>query len=268
MSKFSSKAFSLAEMALVIVIIGILVAAIVGGKELIAQAKIKKVASEYTVLNQVVQSFRSMYDNMPGDLPNAYDYYGDDCDTLASYCNGDGDGMIEGVTSLSETAPYHNDNESMRVFQHLYLAELIIGSFTGVGYDSGDDSSCGDEIKLSIGDNACSRTRNINVYPTSYSNSGYYFLYYDNNLGHVIQLGDTNSTNNDTVNGPNNDAILVPRFAYKIDKKFDDGVPNSGLTTAVFDLDEEESDDSCYNEDGEYNVSLVTIECGLKMAFK
>jgi prepilin-type N-terminal cleavage/methylation domain-containing protein len=118
-------AFSLVELSIVLVILGLLVGGILSGRALIRSAELRAITTEKDRYVSAVYAFRDKYFYMPGDLPNAYQFWGATCgtnDTTASTgCNGDGDGEI---TTLNE--------ERFKVWEHLSRAGLIEGSFDGV----------------------------------------------------------------------------------------------------------------------------------------
>lgn len=67
---FSSKksAFSLIELSIVLIIIGLLIAGITGGASLIKSAELRAAASEARGYQVAVNGFFSLYNQMPGDL--------------------------------------------------------------------------------------------------------------------------------------------------------------------------------------------------------
>lgn len=127
--------FSLVELAIVLVILGLLVGGILTGKHLIRSAELRGVVSEYQNYVMVTRSFREKYLGLPGDLANATQFWGQvaagdansgACSTTPSTdqltCNGDGNGSI-GWTGFS--------GEPTRYWQHLANAGLISGNFNG-----------------------------------------------------------------------------------------------------------------------------------------
>ena len=68
-SKKSSRksAFTLIELSIVLIIIGLLVAGVTGGASLIRSAQLRGVMSEARGYNVAVNAFRVQYDNLPGD---------------------------------------------------------------------------------------------------------------------------------------------------------------------------------------------------------
>jgi prepilin-type N-terminal cleavage/methylation domain-containing protein len=110
-----NKAFTLLELTVVLVIIGLLAGAVVSGQKLIANAKRAAIISEFTAIETAIESFRVEYGALPGDFDEAYDYWGSDCAGSAGACNGDGDGIYGG--------------DYIKVMHHLSLAGLYPGSY-------------------------------------------------------------------------------------------------------------------------------------------
>ena len=78
MSKFShsqriqsQKGFTLVEIAIVLVIIGLLLGGILKGQEMITQAKIKNVVNDFNGITAAINSYQDRYKALPGDDLNA-----------------------------------------------------------------------------------------------------------------------------------------------------------------------------------------------------
>ncbi|MGB5082478.1 MAG: prepilin-type N-terminal cleavage/methylation domain-containing protein [Burkholderiales bacterium] len=76
MSAFSKKnskeaGFTLVEIAIVLVIIGLLLGGILKGQEMITQAKIKNVINDFNGITAAVASYQDRYRALPGDELNA-----------------------------------------------------------------------------------------------------------------------------------------------------------------------------------------------------
>jgi len=123
----NSKGFTLVELSIVIVIIGFLVAGVSAGTNMIETVKLKKVVTDFQTYDITVSSFKSQYGYLPGDIPHATSYWSNDClDGGGPYtCNGNGDGVF--------TTPGDATFEGTRAFQHLALAKIIKGGYSGYG---------------------------------------------------------------------------------------------------------------------------------------
>lgn len=108
-------AFTLVELSIVIVIIGLLVGGVTAGMSLVKQAQLRGVITDVNKYKAAFSAFRLQYNAVPGDMRNATSYW-PACDPN---CNGNGNGIVEWSW------------EAMGVFQHLSLAKLIEGSYAG-----------------------------------------------------------------------------------------------------------------------------------------
>ncbi|UGQ48357.1 prepilin-type N-terminal cleavage/methylation domain-containing protein [Massilia endophytica] len=102
--------FTLVEIAIVLVIIGLLLGGVLKGQSLIDNAKIKNIIQQATSLQAAVNAYQDRYRALPGDDPLATTH------VPGATGNGNGDGQI----AEYQLAP-----------QHLALAGLITGSFNG-----------------------------------------------------------------------------------------------------------------------------------------
>lgn len=122
--------FTLVEIAIVLVIIGLLLGGLLKGQELIDSARAKSIAQDLRSVSIAVLSYQDKYRALPGDDAGAASRWG------PSTCQGDGDGIIEGGSS----APAENQC----LWQHLRLANLITGDATSLASpkhaDGGDFS--------------------------------------------------------------------------------------------------------------------------------
>jgi prepilin-type N-terminal cleavage/methylation domain-containing protein len=96
--------FTLVEIAIVLVVIGLLVGAILVGRDLIHAAELRSVLSDVEKFKTAANTFRLKYNCLPGDCTNATDYWGTDpggcpntpANTVpkTATCNGNGNGFI------------------------------------------------------------------------------------------------------------------------------------------------------------------------------
>ena len=108
----NEKGFTLVEIAIVLVIIGLLIGGVLKGQAMIQNAKVKRVVKSADELRAALYTFYDKYGAYPGDEDIASVPPGD------SGTDGDGSGQI----SLAE---------SPLVFKDLVLAEIIAGDFDG-----------------------------------------------------------------------------------------------------------------------------------------
>jgi len=119
--------FTLAELATVLVLIGLLVGGVLLGNGLLTQSRIKYIAGEFEGMKIAVLTYYDRYAAIPGDDPRAETRW------VGRSRNGSGDGRISGsyqasppmgdpLTTLTVSAA---DGESLNFWWHLRLAELI-----------------------------------------------------------------------------------------------------------------------------------------------
>lgn len=110
-SRIKQRGFSLVEMAVVLVIIGLLIGGVMQGQSLIRAAKVRDIITTAADLSTGVIAFKDRYGVLPGDSPTAV------TDIQGASGNGNGDGLIS-------TA------ESANVPNHLFSAGFIKGGTT------------------------------------------------------------------------------------------------------------------------------------------
>ena len=115
--------FTLIELSIVIIIIGLLISGIVSGDSLVEQAKLQSLANEITKYKTAYNAFKLTYNAIPGDMNNAHSFWTSGCTVDSSHCNGDGDGLIaRGGGDLGNTV---DSTEGTKAIKHLSLARLI-----------------------------------------------------------------------------------------------------------------------------------------------
>src|SRR5712691_5709680 len=85
--------FTLVEIAIVLVIIGLLLGGILKGQEMITQAKIKNVIADFSGVSAAYHGYQDRYRAIPGDDPNA----GTRWTTAPAAQPGDGNGVVAGT---------------------------------------------------------------------------------------------------------------------------------------------------------------------------
>ena len=124
--KTQQSGFTLIEIAIVLVIIGLILGGVLKGQELITQAKIRNVANDFNGISAAYYSYQDRYRAMPGDDPNAVGRW-------TTSKSGDGSATINGLYDAAVTGDPTAAQESNLLWQHLRLAGLVAGPTTGAG---------------------------------------------------------------------------------------------------------------------------------------
>jgi prepilin-type N-terminal cleavage/methylation domain-containing protein len=190
----SQAGFSLIELAIALVIIGVVVGAILlKGGDLIENARLKAVLSQVNEIRIAVATFQDRYNALPGDYDQASEHI------KTSLINGQNDGIIGGK-GLDPTS------EAFNFWSHLAAASLI-----------------SDPGKMNNG-----TPRFGQGAPTSRIGGGFTIKStpQEDMPGVWIVLG---SENGEEGNG----ALLTPLQAMHLDKRADDGDPLKGKIRAL-----------------------------------
>ncbi len=120
------RGFTLVEIAIVLVIVGLMLAGVFKGQALIDSARVRSMASEVSGIRTAWYSFQERYRALPGDFQSA----GTQIDSSA--VSGNGNGKLDG------------NIERAGVWQQLSLAGFINGNFNGAqgAVGSASDVDC------------------------------------------------------------------------------------------------------------------------------
>mgnify|MGYP003385900906 CR=1 FL=1 len=218
-------AFSLVELSIVLVILGLLVGGVLTGRSLIHAAELRAVSTEYTRYFTAVQSFRDKYFALPGDMNNAASFWGAadgstgntaGCATTAGTgtqtCNGNGNGVIENAASSS--------NEAFRFWQQLANVGLISGNYVGITQGTTNSSATATNSPASKLANGYWYSSNL---PTQSANGNFF----DGTYGNYLALGGLVTNQWPYV------SLFIPEELWNIDTKLDDGKPATGKIVAA-----------------------------------
>lgn len=126
----NQKGFTLVEIAIVLVIIGLLLGGVLKGQELIENGKVKRAANDMNGVVAAYHSYTDRYNRLPGD----------DGPTLAilqarggSWANITQTGNNNGVITSTAANTWDGGNESDNFWQHLKAAGFINGNPADAG---------------------------------------------------------------------------------------------------------------------------------------
>jgi prepilin-type N-terminal cleavage/methylation domain-containing protein len=91
--KSGNQGFTLVEIAIVLVIIGLLLGGILKGQEMITQAKIKNVIADFSGVSAAYHGYQDRYRAIPGDDPNAAQRWA----VAPAAISGNGNGIVQGT---------------------------------------------------------------------------------------------------------------------------------------------------------------------------
>jgi prepilin-type N-terminal cleavage/methylation domain-containing protein len=116
--KKTQTGFTLIELAIVLVIIGLLLGGVLKGQELINSAKVKNMARDFQNVQVYLYGYQDRFKVLPGDDHNASTHVGG-----TNPANGTLNGVIQGNWNTVTDA-----DETCAIWQHIRLANLAPGS--------------------------------------------------------------------------------------------------------------------------------------------
>ena len=111
--------FTLVEIAIVLVIIGLLLGGILKGQEMITQAKIKNIVADFSGVSAAYYGYQDRYRAIPGDDNGATARWG------AAVAQGNGNGQVGGTYNSATAA-----DESRLWWDHLRRSGFVAGAGT------------------------------------------------------------------------------------------------------------------------------------------
>src|SRR5262249_1408244 len=121
--------FTLIELSIVLVIIGLIVGGVLVGQDLIKAAQIRATVSQIEKYDAAVNTFRGKYNGLPGDLSNCASFFtgGTDCPNAGTQ----GNNIFEDHSGTYVLI----SGENVAFWHHLYLANLTGDAMTNAADD-------------------------------------------------------------------------------------------------------------------------------------
>lgn len=218
-----NRGFSLVELSIVLVILGLLTGGILTGQSLIRAAELRSITADHQRYVAAIQSFRDKYMATPGDMNNATRFWNRQINdascatnsgaavTPPGTCDGNGDGRLSALPT---------SNELFQFWRQLAHAGVIEGSYSGLQQGTTNFSAVGG-VNTPAG-----RISSSGWYAGasfSFSGHGYWF---DGDYNRYLIFG-LNVV--DTHQG----YAITPEETWNIDTKIDDGRPGIGKVTTA-----------------------------------
>ena len=212
--------FTLIELSIVMVIIGLIISGILIGQDLIHGAEVRGMISQMDKYSSALNSFKTKFNALPGDFSGATSYING-----STAGNGDGYIAINGTTGAYATAAATKttlvttagtNTEAQGFWQQLSAMGLIEGNFTGAG-------------TITLG----------TTFPLLKNNKAGIYVYSFADAGGTINSVSSAGTSNfyhlglaPSSGTPSAQNGFSPDDARNIDVKMDDGMPFTGNIVA------------------------------------
>lgn len=210
---YPQSGFTLVELAIVLVIIGLLVGGVLVGQDLIKGAEINAVVTQRDAYDAAVNTFRGKYNQIPGDITNAAQFNLSSTGQAATTGNGNGNRLIE---SAGTTGVVGYLGEPVMMFRHLSEANMISETVSVTSYATNPTIS---DTTMPIAKNG----KGNRIYVATTGGLNYYLL-----GGFSGTVAATTAAF-----GTAPADALTPTDAYQIDTKIDDGVANTGTIRPI-----------------------------------
>ncbi len=224
--------FTIVELGIALVVLGLIVSSLLVGQELIKAAKIRNIINQLNSYDTAASTFHLKYGGIPGDFrkAEAYGLGSEECtdgdpDTIIG-CNGNGDNRIgrrpstifttdEDIEAEDVEAVWAGDGEHANFWYHLARAGLVTGNYDG------DPRLVSSVPRTGL--------RNVFILTSSVMvNTAADDYIYANSYLLGLNRVDWDYTNLEDVDSRAGPAKLLPEEAYTLDLKLDDGMALNG----------------------------------------
>ncbi len=254
--RIKKSGFTLVELAIVIVIIGLITGGVLGAQSLIKSANRQSTINTIFEMDRAVRAFELEYDNWPGKLENAYDYFGSACGSVVGACHSaDNDKCIDSRTGMCHSSNNKYDGDIRLIYVHLALSEIApdLNYITNVGVS---DKNCVQSTlnEAPIGGHHIFSSRRT---------QGRLFLHFANMIYTGTQGGSCTYTTS---------TAYTPETVKSIDEKIDNGNAVTGKITSQYywrdPMNMGYLSPDCHDDSGVYNVANKEKDCGFSFQLK
>jgi prepilin-type N-terminal cleavage/methylation domain-containing protein len=234
--EYSSYGFTLIELSIVLVIIGLIVGGVLAGQSLIAASAIRAQITQIEKFNAATNTFREKYGGLPGDLASNLATQFGFISRTGAQGDGNGNGVIEGLCFPcgNIVGGFTESGEPLLFWADLAQSKLIEGTFTHATGSSSDNGGLNGYIY------------SYQVYwffPRSKLGTGFVYVYSGvgwSGSSVVSRMGGSAWFGISAISDIGDDGALAstPNLtvaqAYAMDGKVDDGLPLGGNVKAIY----------------------------------
>lgn len=240
--------FTLIELAIALMVIGLLIGGVLKGQELIQNAKVTATVRQINDYKTAIMIFQSTYNALPADMANPQTRL-PDCTTAPCNVSGNRNGWIEpagdamNTGNIVDVVAYNNTGERRNFWLHLAKAGMVKGVDSGGGASS--PFAWGVEYPASPFDGAGFSPASVAFNTAPYGSTQIPVLLAFIGIGLM-------------------DPAAPTRSILQIDTKLDDGKPYTGTIMALF--NGASASTNCVTNQtvtGQYNAASTSGGCAL-----
>lgn len=261
--------FTLIELSIVLVIIGLIIGGVLVGRDLIRQSELRADIGEIDKITSAVNTFKLKYGCLPGDCANATALFPAPSQPQA-VTNGNGDGIIQGANGISDTINtfYYNPTLALAEWYAAFDQLAVAGLYNLPQYNENDieNQQGGKAYPAMHSQYGTIDPNDIGIEP---SVPGGITIGYESDA-HYIRYGACYQANGHYV--PTFLCGFTSHAAFNLDKKIDDGLAWTGTvqnTNPIYILrvtySQANSDQYCSSNTTNYLVQDQYHACALRV---